>query len=197
MFTEGEKTEVSYISYWARGYRGSVNVVIKNQHGVPSTLINLAAKARREDRSLGQRQRNNTEYWCVFDRNSHLKIPDSLEMARSNDINVAMSNPCIELWWILHFRDQRGYIEGDKAQRDSEVLLEWSKKALPTAVLEVLEGHFEDATRRARLLDEMHIGDGRPPRSNPSSNIWKLVERIRGPQARSSGDIDLRSCAVT
>jgi len=180
VFTEGEKTEVSYISHWARRYRGSVDVVIEKQHGVPWTLVKAAARARRANRRLAGTQSKNTDYWCVFDRNSHLRIPDSLQMARGNGINVALSNPCIELWFILHFRDLTRHIERRVAQRESESHLGWKKKALPTEVLEKLESRFEDAKRRAQILDRMHEGDGREPRSNPSSDIWRLVDRIRG-----------------
>lgn len=181
VFTEGEKTEVSYINHWARIYRGSVHVVFGKKHGVPWTLVNAAAQARREERRFGGSQSGNTEYWCVFDRNSHLRIPDSLQMARDNGINIALSNPCIELWFVLHYRCQTRHIERRDAQRDCGHLLDWNKRALPTEVLRALEDRFEDAKRRAQMLDRMHAGDGREPRSNPSSDIWKLVDSIRTP----------------
>ena len=180
VFTEGEKTEPSYLRHWARSNRENVIVEIVTRHGVPWTLVKEASQRRRQDREFGGVGSSNTEYWCVFDRNSHLKIADSIQMARDNDVNVAMSNPCIELWFILHFRDQRRHIEGDRAKSESRVLLGWSKKSLPTAVLDVLKDQFEDARRRAQALDEMHVGDGRPQRSNPSSDVWRLVDRIRG-----------------
>ncbi len=179
VFTEGEKTEVSYLEYWARLNKGDINVDISNQHGVPWSLVNWAASRRREERRYTGRSRCSTEYWCVFDVNSHSRVPDSIEMARANDINLAVSNPCIELWFILHFGEQAAHIERHDAQRRSKRVLAWDKKALPGELLEVLADRYDDAKSRAQRLDEKHDGDGRRPRSNPSSEIWKLVDRIR------------------
>ena len=180
VFTEGEKTEVSYINHWASLYRRRVNVIIEKKRGVPWTLVDAAVTARRADSRQHGRREGQDEYWCVFDVNNHPKIHDSLQRAQANDINLAVSNPCIELWFILHYRRQTGHIEGRDAQRDCGDLLDWRRKALPTPVLDVLEGRFEDAKRRAQALDEMHVGDGRQPRANPSSDVWRLVDRIRG-----------------
>ena len=38
---------------------------------------------------------------------------------------------------------------------------------------------FETARQRARALDECHAGNGSPPRSNPSTDVWRLVDRLR------------------
>lgn len=180
IFTEGQKTEVSYFEYWAKLNKETVNVDISTQHGVPWSLVRWAAETRRQDRKFGRTRTNNTEYWCVFDRNSHLKIPDAIQMARDNDIHVAMSNPCIELWFLLHYEDHAAHTGRREAQRRSSQLLTWHKKALPSDVLERLADRYEEARNRAWRLDERHRGDGRPPRSNPSSDVWRLVDRIRG-----------------
>jgi len=38
---------------------------------------------------------------------------------------------------------------------------------------------IEVAVKRAKLLDCKHEGDGSPPRSNPSSDIWRLIDCVR------------------
>ena len=179
VFTEGEKTEVSYLQYWARLKRGDVRVAISDRHGVPWSLVKWAAEMRRQERRFSRRGQSISEYWCVFDVNQHSRVPDSIEMARANDIRLAVSNPCIELWFILHFRDQDAHLERHVAQKHSKRLLGSGKKALPGELLQALAGRYEDAKRRAQKLDKRHDGDGRPPRSNPSSEVWKLVDRIR------------------
>ena len=45
--------------------------------------------------------------------------------------------------------------------------------------LAALSARYDDAKQRAQQLDVKHAGDGSPPRSNPSSNMWELVDRIR------------------
>lgn len=171
IFTEGKKTEPSYLNHWARRYREKVIVVIHEGQGVPRTLVARAARKRREDRPGA-----NTEYWCVFDRDKHPGVADAKQMARDNGLNVAFSNPCIELWFILHFKDQEAFVERGQAQRESRHLLANRNKGLPSEALEVLEARFESAKKRAQRLDRKHAGDGRPPGSNPSTDIWKLVD---------------------
>jgi hypothetical protein len=53
------------------------------------------------------------------------------------------------------------------------------EKGLSDAALELLGERYDDARARAIGLDAKHAGDGSPPRSNPSSEVWKLVDRIR------------------
>ena len=93
---------------------------------------------------------------------------------------VALSNPCIELWFILHFGDQTAHLEHDEAQSRSKKLLGCEKTLTPKALVE-LEGRYEDAGTRARNLDDKHLGDGSPRYSNPSSNLWELIDRIPRP----------------
>ena len=44
---------------------------------------------------------------CVFDilGNDAAHLEEAFLMAESNGIILALSNPCFELWYLLHFRD--------------------------------------------------------------------------------------------
>ena len=37
---------------------------------------------------------------------------------------------------------------------------------------------FETAKQRAQTLDARHAGNDSPPRSNPSTDVWRLVDRL-------------------
>ncbi len=52
-------------------------------------------------------------------------------------------------------------------------------KEVKSEMFDQLENHYEDAKRRARALDRKHQGDGSPPRSNPSTGMWRLIDSIR------------------
>jgi hypothetical protein len=54
-------------------------------------------------------------------------------------------------------------------------------KVPTTAALGQLAGRYDQAQGRAQKLDEKHRLDGSPPRSNPSSGVCHLIERIRTP----------------
>ena len=97
--TEGQATEPDYVEYWQRKHRHQVVVVIDEFHGGPGQLVERAIRQRQDDLREERRGRGRAfdEYWCIFDRDEHK------ESAVSSDIRVAHTNPCIELWFILHF----------------------------------------------------------------------------------------------
>jgi len=113
----------------------------------------------------------------VSDVDEHAHLGEALSLAARNGIKVAVSNPCFEVWFVLHYEDQAAHIERNDAQAKSFKLL-GCKKVLTKSALEGLAQRYEAAVRRAKALDKKHEGDGSPRRSNPSSEVWKLVDQI-------------------
>ena len=179
VFAEGSKTEPGYLEYWHRIHRDRVQVVIERGLGAPVMVVDRAADKKRQEAKEAKRGRGRAsdEYWCVFDVDQHPNVGPAIEKALANDISVAMSNPCIELWFILHFQDQTAHIEGSDAQAVSKRLLKCGK-VLDNTALEDLEERFSRAKVRALALDDKHSGDGRAAGSNPSSGMWSLIDRI-------------------
>ena len=181
VFTEGERTEDGYLVHWRREYRDRVLVTIDEFHGAPLSLVDRAVEAKRRE-ALEDRKghgRAHDEVWCVFDLDQHPNVPEALDKAAANGIGVVLSNPCIELWFVLHFADQTAHIERGVAQRLSRDLL-GCDKVLTGPALAALSARYHDAKQRAQQLDDKHAGDGSPPYSNPSSNMWELIDRIGG-----------------
>jgi hypothetical protein len=180
LFVEGERTEEEYLVDWHRRYRTHVRVTVAEEHGVPVTLVNLAVKAKAEAARDERRGRGAAwdEIWCVFDEDEHPNVPQAIAKAEANGIRVAVSSPCIELWFILHFEAQTAYIGRAAAQSRARHLLGCAK-GLSDDALDSLAARYQDARTRARALDDKHSGDGSPPRSNPSSEVWKLIDQIR------------------
>ena len=179
VFCEGQATEPDYIKYWQRKHRQQVVVVIDDFYGGPQQLVDSAIKRRQDDLREERRGRGRAfdEYWCVFDRDEHREFDAAVIRAVSSDIRVAHTNPCIELWFILHFVDQTAFIHRHDAQRRSKELL-GCKKRLTHDALRQLGTAFNSARARAQALDGKHSLDGSAPRSNPSSTVWELIEAI-------------------
>jgi hypothetical protein len=157
-----------------------VIITVDARGGAPLTLTEraVATKQEAERDAKHSRGRAYDAVWCMFDRDIHPNVPEALELARRNGVEVVMSNPCIELWFILHFEDQTAAIDRHPAQRRSAELL-GCEKNLTVAATDSLYGRYDDARRRALALDSKHEGDGSPPRSNPSSDVWRLVDHAR------------------
>lgn len=178
MFAEGSKTEVHYINHWANRNRHRVTVAIDRFHGPPRKLVERAAQERRANvKEWRRRGGDPNEYWCVCDRDQHSKVDEALKMAGDNDVEVVLSTPCIELWFVLHFRDQRAHLETKQAKSATRELLGCGE-ALTSEALRELQERFDEARSRARQLDAWHEANGSPPRSNPSSDVWRLIDRI-------------------
>lgn len=181
MFVEGQRTEDSYIKYWRRRHRETI-VNVNERNGNPLQLVEWAVAERKHETYEARHGRGepHDEIWCVFDVNSHQKLTEAIALAAKHGIEVAVSNPCIELWFILHYEDQTAHLDSTNAQKRSYELT-GCKKTLTEAALKDLEARHEHAVKRAKALDKKHKGDGSPPRHNPSSEVWKLVDRIRKP----------------
>jgi RloB-like protein len=182
VFVEGLRTEVQYIYSWYRTNRAQVLVEIDERHGTPMTLVNAALDAKRTEQREERRNRGKAhdEYWCVFDRDEHPQFDEAIKLARENGIGIAMSNPCLELWFVWHFADYAAHVERDVVQRRAAEYLGCGK-SLTAAALEKLteSGRYDAAKRRALGMDAKHEGDGSSPGTNPSSTMHVLIDRIR------------------
>ncbi len=175
IFTEGEKTERNYLTHLYRAVRDKVTITF-GEAGAPVRIVEAAITERRRKQPDG---RPFDEIWCVFDHDEHPDIDLVLRQAHDAGIRVAFSNPCFELWLVLHLEDQFAYIDTSAVQRRSQALI-GTGKALDDAVLQRLDESYGDAVERARKLDTKHAGDGSPSGTNPSTGMWRLTERLRG-----------------
>ncbi len=179
LFAEGEKNEEGYLTLWRRNYRDTVSLKIDRYHGAPLSLVKRAVDAKKQGEREEKRGRGRAhdEIWCVFDIDKHLNVQESINLATAHQISLAISNPCIELWFILHFRDQTAFLNSHEAQSAAKKLL-GCDKSLTLEAQAYLFKRYADARKRAKYLDTKHKGDDSPPRSNPSSSVWRLIESI-------------------
>ncbi len=130
------------------------------------------AKARREND-------DNLLYdsiWCVFDVDNHPHIPDAEQMARDNGIELAISDPCFELWLLLHFRDQPGMQDRVEIRR---MLKEHDLAYDKSVNFRLYAPHHRAASSRAERMHELAKRDGEP-RRNPSTTVYQVAQLIRG-----------------
>lgn len=182
VFAEGDKTEPIYLTHWHRLFRERIIVTIApHLYTTPFELVQAAIAQRSIDLREAKRGRGDAYdgYWCIFDVDVHPRVPEALRLAAEHGVCVAVSNPCIELWFILHFQNRTTYLDRGEAQRRSRDLLS-TGKVPTTKALNLLVDGYEAAKRRAQDLDRKHEGDGSPPQTNPSSNVWRIIDIIQG-----------------
>lgn len=114
------------------------------------------------------------EVWCVFDVDEHHYLSEAREQARVNGVALAVSNPCFELWALLHFQDQTAHLSRESARAILKTHLPRYDKVLPYQELHTRRG---EAVGRAESLDLRCERDGEPCK-NPSTGVYRLVLRI-------------------
>ncbi len=176
---EGMKTEPGYFQDFRREYRRVVEVEL-SPGGVPKTLVERAAEMKVDAKRVARAAKDENllydQVWCVFDIDDHPKVDDAKQQARDNGIEIAISNPCFELWVLLHFQDRTAQIDRAKLQDLCRKHLPGYIKDLPT---EKLTPQYEQAATRARKLDAWQQQQGRKEDPNPSTGVYKLTEAIR------------------
>lgn len=180
IYCEGEVTEPAYLLD-IRNYLRSplIDIVIGPKYGRdPKGLVELAiahrARARRQARLEGDENLLYDEVWCVCDVDEHRRLPDARQQARAHSIELAISNPCIELWFLLHFSNRSAYIERKAAQSALKARVPGYEKEIDFSVL---KGKCGKAKSRAEQLDARaaRIGD---QYGNPTTGMWRLVARL-------------------
>lgn len=180
LFLEGQKTENDYFRYVRQKLRDSLIVLeISGERGDPLGLVEAAVLKRNQAFREAQRQRDdNLKYdqtWCVVDVDSHPRLQEAKVLAEAESIGLAISNPCFEIWPILHFRSHGGYLASYAQAR--EVL----KRHIPDYDKGLdcthLAGGYEVARDRATVLLARHEENGKPG-GNPSTTVHHLLEAI-------------------
>jgi hypothetical protein len=175
---EGTRTEPRYFREMRHRERIPVDLEI-DPGGTPKTLVEraVASKKTAERQAKSGKDRNSLydEVWCVFDVDEHPFLAEARQQATDNHLSLAISNPCFELWVLLHFEDQRAHIERGQVQHQCREHLPRFEKEVPGETLAPL---YVDAMRRARELDAWHESRGTAG-ENPSTGVYKLTERIK------------------
>lgn len=112
--------------------------------------------------------------WCVFDVDEHPNLEEALLQARDNKLNVALSNPCFELWILLHFQDQRQHQERGWMQAACRGHLPDFYKV---ADYERLRANYAEAVKRAEQLLVWQKQQDRE-NGNPSTSVHRLTQAI-------------------
>ncbi|MFE6282570.1 RloB family protein [Streptomyces sp. NPDC057877] len=163
-----KETERQYLQGLREHLRNSaVSVVVRGKACSPTQLVAYARTQR--DLSRGSFD----EVWCVFDVDQFVDVAEAVVAARRAGIRVAVSNPCFELWLLLHFAPQTAHVATYRK------LLPLLQRHVPGYDKTRLDfGRFREgrgeAVERARRLDP----SGEDHESNPSTSVWRLVERM-------------------
>ena len=185
--TEGKnKTERNYFREFNRSIKGCSIVFSDGNNTDPVNIVHDALNSA-DKRDV--EPQNGDSIYAVFDTDfkKESQISEARKLAERNGVEIIPSNPCFEVWLLLHFRySTRGY------QSNNEVIKElndvWPEYRKNIASFQPLRNRCEDAIENARKLKQFHNetkGTEIVERCNPSSDVGKLVTRIIKDQRKS------------
>ena len=192
---EGRETETNYF----HGLKNKDEVstvfalIIKQGHGgSPEGVVRQAVEyKKREEHRDRERKRINAydEVWCLLD----VESPDNLEsltraiaLARDNGILICLSNPCFEVWFLLHFvKTGRHYNDSGAVVRDLSIL--WQRpfgneyRKSDQRIYKSMSSRTLEAIQNAQwVLEKHHEGKENALDCNSSTDVYRLVKFLLG-----------------
>lgn len=163
VFCEGE-TEENYIDFLRRQYKSPIKIVPKTEGNQISQQI---ISKQQKELKLSQHEQITT--FLMYD----LDVASVKEKLKSCNAIWLCSDPCIELWFLLHCKEQTAYISTNNCNstlcKSHPDWKNYKKPIINDAQQQFLWNNKEIAIKRAKALNE---------NTNPSSSIYKLLESI-------------------
>jgi hypothetical protein len=174
---EGEKTEPNYFESFPVSTRPKVRIVGAGCETI--AVVNKAIELMTERPKTKPFDR----VWCVFDRdpsrvnNTAQRFNEALRLAAQENIEVAYSNECFELWYLLHFNFYDTAVPRSDYYKKLTKLLGYDYAKNSDDMYVKLEDKQNQAIKRAQKLlasYEPHY----PESDNPVTTVHLLVEEL-------------------
>ena len=159
VFCEGE-TEIAYVKFLRSLYRAPIQVIVKK--GKSNISEDYIVKSKSE-----YVQTEQDKVFLMYD----LDVDGMLEqLQKIPNAELLVSNPCVELWFFLHYQEQKAEITSEKCvQKYQKVSKGYKKGVLSEEEKAVFTKNRESAVERAKKLAAFQ---------NPSTTVFKLLEEL-------------------
>lgn len=193
--SEDEKSSVFYFEFLnnlLRAHSATVGIIPKGTGRNTQGLIRFVEKNKlkwlkdvRADIAISDFD----EIWVVFDRDSFPEdqFDNAIDSAKKHGYQVAWSNECFELWYLLHFKEVVAGISRNAIYEALTREMKLSKKYVELKGDEGIEIHqkmvqnpnIRKAIKRAKKLYEEFCASKIPPHAgNPCTLMFLLIEKL-------------------
>ena len=182
--TEGKnKTETKYFGDLARDLDKFSLVFAPGNETDPEGIVSQAKKAKKK---YDYDPKRGDLIFCLidtdFDASKNAQLHRALKDARGNDIQIILSSPCFEIWFLCHYtRSTKKY----NSYRDvasalsAHLQFEYSKNL--QNMYSVTKDKICDAIKNAKFLEEACIRAGYERYTasfSPSTDVYHIVEQL-------------------
>ena len=191
--TEGSQTEPKYFEHYrSRQTNIDIRVVGSRTKGGETDYLGLIRKAMEYQNKNQISASNGDAVWVVADGDVNYNNPDPIaakdtllsrarKLADAKGIHIAISNPCFEFWYLLHFQYTTRYFRDYTAVENAltAYLPDYEKS---DDVYSQLSERTATAIQNARRVAEYHLRNGNKPpfgiAVNPFTDVCHLVESL-------------------
>ena len=180
LICEGKLTEEHYFKRIQEELGSKVTLKVECYGQAPKSLVDAAIARRDEDEDL------NPSVWCVGDKDSwsNQMLNDQIYRANQNGIQYVLSNPCLELWFVLHYELYTREDTNDVLQARAKSWLppystKQSAKALNPKQLDDLLSKTDTAITNAIALKGHNERATKPIPRCPETNLDELIAHLR------------------
>lgn len=160
---EGE-TEVCYINLLKSWYKSPIRII---SHIEGTKITPSLVEKRTKELKISQWDKVHT--FLMYD----MDVQTINEKLRKCKAEMLLSNPCFEIWLLLHAKDQKAAIVTDalikELKKSAPVWKNYSKSAFTDTQKSFLNNNKDVAVARAKILQEFQ---------NPSTGIYKSIEML-------------------
>jgi hypothetical protein len=121
------------------------------------------------------------EIFCVVDVDEHTNLKDAIQTATDNHLDLIITNPCFEYWYLLHFtRSGAAITDRPKLRQDLSKLLGRKYEKSGCDFFDVLYPKTDTAIRNAQeILASQWQYEQDPTKCNPSTQVHRIIESIK------------------
>lgn len=193
---EGERTEVKYFNnFRASDYFNDSGIIeiVPLKRGPNTGTDPLSVKRLLKNAKENYPFKKTDEFWLIIDRDHWETIHkinfDQLviDCNKENNFFLAMSNPCFEIWLIMHLKDITEYNEEEVNELLENASISRKKNHIDSILGELQGAGYnknpnpktflpltKTAIERAKSLD---VGNEPYPKSL-GSHVYKLIEKL-------------------
>ena len=169
---EGE-TEERYINLLKKWYKSPIRIV---SHIEGTKITQSLVDNRTRELKLSKYDKVHT--FLMYD----MDVPSINEKLLACKAEMLLSNPCFEIWILLHAKDQKSAISTDalikELKKSATVWRSFSKTNFTDTQEAFLKSNIDTATARAKNLKELQ---------NPSTGVYKLIELLKKDESKCQG----------
>ena len=167
---EGE-TEERYINLLKKWYKSPIRIV---SHIEGTKITQSLVDNRTRELKLSKYDKVHT--FLMYD----MDVPSINEKLLACKAEMLLSNPCFEIWLLLHAKDQKTAITTDalikELKKSATVWKSYTKSDFTNTQEAFLKSNTDLATARAKELKELQ---------NPSTGVYKLIELLKDDESKT------------